>query len=145
VELSGLGRLCTAWVSWFELSCVLSTWWFNCCGLSWTCSASFSGFDPLRARLSPPRCLTCSWACRMSSGPWGIVVVCLSWPGHPTWIKKKKKKTRISVVVLQLYTCFDKAGCPPEWWTDGSGTSSAGLPRYRIGLIVNIIKELILF
>jgi len=42
------------------------------------------GFDPLCARLSPPRCLTCSWACRMSSGPWGIVVVRVSWPGHPT-------------------------------------------------------------
>ena len=41
-------------------------------------------FDPLCARLSPPRCLTCSWACRMSSGPWGIVVVRVSWLRHPT-------------------------------------------------------------
>ena len=42
------------------------------------------GFDPLCVRLSPPRYLTCSWACRMSSGPWGLVVVRVSWPGHPT-------------------------------------------------------------
>ena len=42
------------------------------------------GFDPLCVRLSPPRCLTCSWACRMFRGPWGIVVVRVSWPGHPT-------------------------------------------------------------
>jgi len=29
----------------------------------------------------------------VSSGPWGIVVVRASWPGHPTLIKKKKKKS----------------------------------------------------
>jgi hypothetical protein len=28
----------------------------------------------------------------MLSGPWGIVVVPASWPGHPTIIKKKSKK-----------------------------------------------------
>jgi ABC-type microcin C transport system permease subunit YejB len=42
------------------------------------------GFDPLCARLSPSRYLICSWACRMSNGPWGMVVVRVSWPGHPT-------------------------------------------------------------
>jgi hypothetical protein len=30
----------------------------------------------------------------MLSGPWGIVVVRASWPGHPTIIKKKKKKNK---------------------------------------------------
>jgi len=44
------------------------------------------GFDPLCVRLSPQRCLTCSWACRMSSGPWGIV------PDTPRKSKKKKFK-----------------------------------------------------
>ena len=44
---SGLGRLCTAWVPWFEPSCVSSTWGFNCCGSSWTCSVPPFGFDPL--------------------------------------------------------------------------------------------------
>jgi len=34
--------------------------------------------------------LPAHWACRMLSGPWGIVVVHASWPGHPTIIKKKK-------------------------------------------------------
>jgi len=57
-----------------------------------TCSAPIPGSNPLCARLSPPRCLTCSWACRVSSGPWELVVVRASWPGHPTLIKKKKKK-----------------------------------------------------
>ena len=57
-----------------------------------TCSAPVSGSNPLCVRLSPPRCLTCSWACRVSSGPWGIIVVRASWPGHPTLIKKKKKR-----------------------------------------------------
>jgi hypothetical protein len=28
----------------------------------------------------------------MLSGPWGIVVVRASWPGHPIIIKKKEKK-----------------------------------------------------
>jgi len=55
------------------------------------------GFDPLCVRLSPPRCLTCSWACRMFSEPWGIVVVNsrgarkLARTPH---VKKKKKKFR---------------------------------------------------
>ena len=57
-----------------------------------TCSVPVPGSNPLCVRLSPPRCLTCSWACRVSSGPWGIVVVRASWPGNPTLIKKKKKK-----------------------------------------------------
>ena len=58
-----------------------------------TCSVPVPGSNPLCVRLSPPRCLTCSWACRVSSGPWGIVVVRASWPGHPTLIKKKKNVT----------------------------------------------------
>ena len=62
----------------------IGTWRSSCCGQSCNLFRSRSGFDPLCARLSPPRCLTCSWACRMSSGPWGIVVVRVSWPGHPT-------------------------------------------------------------
>jgi hypothetical protein len=98
---------------WFELSCVPSTWRFNCCGSSWTCSAFFSGFDPLRARLSLPRCLTYSWACRMSSGPWGIVVVCVSWPGHPTWIKKKKNS--VTTVLMELWIT-------PGWWNWSENT-----------------------
>jgi len=28
----------------------------------------------------------------MFSGPWGIVVMRVSWPGHPTLIKKKKSE-----------------------------------------------------
>jgi hypothetical protein len=37
----------------------------------------------------PRGVLPAHWACRMFSGPWGIVVVRASWPGHPTLIKKK--------------------------------------------------------
>ena len=50
----------------------------SCCGQLCDLFRPRPGFDPLCARLSPPRCLTCSWACRMSSGPWGIVVVRVS-------------------------------------------------------------------
>jgi len=60
------------------------TWGFSCCGQSCDLFCPRFGFDPLCARLSPSRCLTCSWACRMSSGPWRIVVVRVNWPGHPT-------------------------------------------------------------
>ena len=60
------------------------TWGSSCCGQSCDLFCPRLGFDPQCARLSPPRCLTCSWACRVSSGPWGIVVVRVSWPGHPT-------------------------------------------------------------
>jgi len=93
----------------FELSCVLSTWGSSCCGLSWTCSVHLPEFDPLCARLSPSRCLTCSWACRMSSGPWRIVVVRVSWPGHPTWIKKKKNLFNYS-----KQTLISRWECPWE-------------------------------
>jgi hypothetical protein len=30
----------------------------------------------------------------MSNGPWGIVVVRVSWPGHPHKLKKKKEFAR---------------------------------------------------
>jgi hypothetical protein len=63
---------------------IYSTWGSSCCGQSCDLFRPRPRFDPLCARLSPPRCLTCSWACRMSSGLWGIVVVRVSWPGHPT-------------------------------------------------------------
>jgi hypothetical protein len=61
------------------------TWGCSCCGQLCDLFRLCSGFDSLCARLSSPRCLTCFWACRMSSGPWGIVVVRVSWPGHPTY------------------------------------------------------------
>jgi len=70
-----------------------------------TCSAPVPGSNPLCTRLSPPRCLTCSWACRVSSGPWGIVVVRASWPGHPTLIKKKKKKKNTAIIVSTSSQC----------------------------------------
>jgi len=61
-----------------------STWGFSCCGQSFDLFCFCSGFDSLCACLSSPRCLTYSWACRMSSRPWGIVVVRVSWSEHPT-------------------------------------------------------------
>jgi hypothetical protein len=33
----------------------------------------------------------------MLSGPWGIVVVPASWPGHPTIIKKKKARKGLKI------------------------------------------------
>jgi len=38
----------------------------------------------------PRGALPVLWACRVFSGPWGIVVVRASWPGHPTLIIIKK-------------------------------------------------------
>jgi hypothetical protein len=45
----------------------------------------------------------------MSSGPWGIVVVRVSWPAHPTKNKKKKKKKHpfIAVDFSTDYAEFD--------------------------------------
>jgi hypothetical protein len=111
----------------FELSCVLSTWGSSCCGFSWTYSVHLPEFDPLCARLSPPRCLTCSWACRMSSGPWRIVVVRVSWPGHPTWIKKKK----ISSIIRNKL-----------WFLDGSVHESS-LPTKQPTFSINYITCII--
>jgi hypothetical protein len=39
----------------------------------------------------PRGILSTHWACRVFSGPWGIVVVRASWPEHPTLIKKKSR------------------------------------------------------
>jgi hypothetical protein len=41
----------------------------------------------------PRGALPAHWACGMFSGPWGIVMVRASWPGHLTIIKKKKGTT----------------------------------------------------
>jgi len=83
LELSNVdNRLLTFY--WTQENASISTWGSSCCGQSCDLFRPRPGFDPLCARLSPPRCLTCSWACRMFSGPWGIVVVRVSWPGHPT-------------------------------------------------------------
>jgi hypothetical protein len=38
----------------------------------------------------------------MLSGPWGIVVVPASWPGHPTIIKKKKSKKRTKNTLMGI-------------------------------------------
>ena len=58
------------------------------------------GFEPLCARLSPPRCLTyplvlqdVQWAVR-------LVVVRANWPGHPLKKKKKDKKKKERICLL---------------------------------------------
>ena len=48
------------------------------------------GFEPQRARLSPPRCLTCLLGLQGVQWVRGLVVVRVSWPGHPGLPKKKK-------------------------------------------------------
>ena len=77
---------------WFEPSCVPSTWGFNCCGSSWTCSASLLGSILYVHACHPRGVLPAPGLAGCPSEPWGIVVVRVSWPEHPTWIKKKKKK-----------------------------------------------------
>jgi hypothetical protein len=67
------------------------TWGCNCCGQSCDLFYSYLGFDPLCALCHPRGALPAHWACRMFSGPWGIVVVRVSWLEHPTLIKKIKK------------------------------------------------------
>jgi hypothetical protein len=56
-----------------------------------TCSASVQSSILYVHACHPRGALSAHWACRMLSGPWGIVVVLASWPGHPTLIKKKEK------------------------------------------------------
>jgi len=57
-----------------------------------TCFAPVPGSILYVHPCHPRGTLPAHWACRMFSGPWGIVVVHVSWPGHPTLIKKKKKR-----------------------------------------------------
>jgi len=55
-----------------------SIWGSSCCGQSCNLFYFCFRFDSLCTRLSPPRCLIYSWACRISSGPWEIIVVRVS-------------------------------------------------------------------
>jgi len=53
-----------------------------------TCSAPVPSSILYVHACHPRGALPAHWACRMFSGPWGIVVVRASWLGHPTLIKK---------------------------------------------------------
>ena len=48
------------------------------------------GFESQCARLSPPRCLTCLLGLQGVQWVRGLVVVRVSWPGHPGLPKKKE-------------------------------------------------------
>ena len=52
--------------------------------------SSASGFKSHNARLSPPRCLTCSLDLQDVQWVRRLVVVRINWPGHPGYIKKIK-------------------------------------------------------
>jgi len=54
-----------------------------------TCSAPVPSSILYVHACHPRGALPAHWACRMLCGPWRIVVVRASWPGHPTLIKKK--------------------------------------------------------
>jgi len=47
------------------------------------------GFKPQRVCLSHPRCLTCLLGLQGIQWVRGLVVVCVSWPGHPGLSKNK--------------------------------------------------------
>jgi len=53
------------------------------------------GFESQRARLSPPRCLTCLLGLQGVQWIRGLVVMGVSWSGHPRLKKKKKKNLNI--------------------------------------------------
>jgi len=53
-----------------------------------------SGFEPQRACLSLPRCLTCLLGLQGIHWVRGLVVVRVSWPKHPGLLKKKTKEDR---------------------------------------------------
>jgi len=48
------------------------------------------GFESWHARLSPPGCFTCLLGLQGVQWIQGLVVVRVSWPGHPGLQKKKK-------------------------------------------------------
>jgi len=55
------------------------------------------GFE--RARLSSPRCLTCLLGLQGVQWVRGLVVVRVSWPGHPG-LPKKKKNILVKIVKM---------------------------------------------
>jgi hypothetical protein len=65
------------------------------------------GFEPQRARLSPPRCLTCLLGLQGIQWVRGLVVVRVSWLGHPGL--KKKKDSYIHVLFFFFF--FLKLNC----------------------------------
>jgi len=55
--------------------------------------ASASWVQAQRTRLSSPRCLTCLLGLQGVQWVRELVVVCVSWPGHPGLKKNEKKKS----------------------------------------------------
>jgi hypothetical protein len=64
--------------------------------------------------------LPAHWACRVFSGPWGIVVVRASWSGHPTLIKKKKDiqllQFRIHHPSISSMNSATNSNIDISWW-----------------------------
>jgi hypothetical protein len=62
-----------------------------------------SGFEPQRACLSLPRCLTCLLGLQGIQWVRGLVVVRVSCPKHPGLLKKKQKKTDFTSEGISLF------------------------------------------
>jgi hypothetical protein len=62
------------------------------------------GFESQRACLSPPRCLTCLLGLQGVQWVRGLVLVRVSWPGHPGLQKNKKKVDKNSPHAINYHT-----------------------------------------
>ena len=77
------------------------------------------GLVPLLSRVRPSMCTPVTPAVPylllgLQDVQWGIVVVRVSWPGHPTWIKKKKKCLQHVMLLysysITAFTCNETSG-----------------------------------
>jgi len=64
------------------------------------------GFEPQRARLSPPRCLTCLLGLQGVQWVRELVVVRVSWLGHPGLPKKKKNPCSKLLLNITLHLSY---------------------------------------
>ena len=71
-----------------------------------------SGFEPQRACLSLPRCLTCLLGLQGIQWVRGLVVVRVSWPKHPGLLKKKNKRRQISLPKVSHFSWLPTSNLP---------------------------------
>jgi len=101
------------------------TWGYNSVVNRVTCSVPVSSSILYMHVCHPRGALPAHWACRILSGPWGIVVVRVSWPEHLTIIKKKKKKKKLpTCIALEFNSTLSTL-----WFGWDSSSSSHDFPH----------------
>ena len=128
-----------------RIKLVLCTWGPSCCGQSCDLFRPRPGFDSLCARLSPPRCLTCSlglqdvqWAVGNSRGARKLART-------PHANQKKKKTSSLKENKMDLQNLYILINVKPNWMCMACAFCNNSLAVVSHWWIINIIMVMIIF